>query len=95
MQPYPIPSEPPVTNATLPVRSGTCSSENCWSSGARECAPMFTPKTLLPRFSAMVFLTACIMEGFDSIGPLRRSVFSVAYDLEGICEAEIRKTDVV
>ncbi|EKG11290.1 hypothetical protein MPH_11635 [Macrophomina phaseolina MS6] len=50
-----MPSLPPVTTATLPVRSGTDESANCESSGASEW------EREPPKFSAMVFLTVSML----------------------------------
>jgi hypothetical protein len=43
----------------------------------------------------MVFLTACITDGPGFTGPLRRSLFSVAYSLELIRVVATRKADVL
>lgn len=55
VQPNPMPSEPPVTTATFPLREGTCSSENCWCSGTSLWEEP-------PRFWAMVCLMVSIVE---------------------------------
>ena len=83
-----MPSEPPVTRATLPDRSGTASSENWFSGDASSL-----PGMILPRFSAMVFLMASIpgIGDFVVTGPFSRSVFSVEYGLVDNRVAKARK----
>src|SRR5690242_20730366 len=86
-----MPSDPPVTTATLPDRSGTASRENWFSGDASSL-----PGIIFPRFSAIVFLIASIFGNDDFVvtGAFNRSEFSVEYGRVDGSAANDRSCDV-